>query len=50
MNAQVKGYLVTAGIVVATLVVLRFLANSSIPGANSIAKLAVGGATTVPAS
>lgn len=49
MDARIKGYLVTAGIVVATLVVLRFVATSNVPVVGSIAKMALGQTTTTAA-
>jgi hypothetical protein len=47
MDARVKGYLVTGGVVVVTLVVLRFIAGTSIPVVSSIAKMALGTNTAV---
>lgn len=45
MGERMKGHLVVVGTVVVTLIVLRFIAGSSIPGLNTVAKLAVGGGT-----
>lgn len=47
MNAHLKGALITAGYVVATLIVLRFA--QSLPVVGSIAKLALGTSTTLAA-